>query len=73
MAPGAPDGRSTNTAVLKNTDIVKMVAAGLSDDVILQAIRASPSEFTTTPDALVELKTAKVSDTIIAAMIAARP
>jgi hypothetical protein len=46
-----------------------MVGAGLSDDLILQAIAAQPGQYTTDADALVDLKDAGVSEKVISAMI----
>jgi hypothetical protein len=45
-----------------------MVAAKLADDIIITAIRNSSSKFDLTPDALIRLKTAGVSDEVIRAM-----
>jgi hypothetical protein len=46
-----------------------MVMAGLSDDLILQAIAAQPGNYTTDADALVDLKDSSVSERVISAMI----
>lgn len=46
-----------------------MVNAGLSDDLILQAIAAQPGQYTTDADSLVDLKDANVSERVITAMI----
>jgi hypothetical protein len=54
---------------LNNGSIIRMVGAGLSDDLILQAIAAQPGAYTTDADALVDLKSAGVSERIISAMI----
>jgi hypothetical protein len=56
---------------LYNTDVVKLKAAGLSDQLIVDKIRASPANFRLDPDDLVELKRANLSEGIIAAMIEA--
>jgi hypothetical protein len=48
-----------------------MIGAGLSDEVVIQAIDGARCEFDVTPDALVSMKQAKTSDTIISAMIRA--
>ena len=45
--------------------ILQMVAAKLPDDVIITTIRKSGSKFDLTPDALVKLKTAGVSDAVL--------
>jgi len=45
-----------------------MVAAKVPDDVIITTIRASGTKFSLTPDDLIKLKSAGVSDDIIRAM-----
>jgi hypothetical protein len=55
---------------LGNKEVIEMVGLGLSDDVIVEKIRTAPeTKFDTSLDALKELKTAKVPDTVIKAMI----
>jgi hypothetical protein len=54
---------------LTNSSIVRMVSAGLSDDLILQAIAAQPGQYTTDADSLIDLKDANVSERVITAMI----
>ena len=54
---------------LTNDAVVRMVKAGLGDDLIVQTIGTQPGQFTTDADALVELKQAGVSDRIISAMV----
>ena len=58
------------TAPLVNQDIVKMVKAGLSDDTIVSMISSQPGNYTVTPDALIDLKNAHVSERVINTMIA---
>ncbi len=55
---------------LNNDSIIKMVKAQLSDDVIVTTINASPGAFDTSPDGLIALKQAGVSDKVIAAIVA---
>jgi hypothetical protein len=55
---------------LSNDSIIKMVKAQLSDDVIVATINASPGAFDTSPDGLIALKQAGVSDKVIAAIVA---
>jgi hypothetical protein len=56
---------------LNNDGVIKMVKAGLSDDVVIAAVNGSaPSGFDTSTDALVALKTAGVDDKIVAAVVA---
>lgn len=60
-AVGEPDS-------LTNNDIVKMVRVKLGDGIIISKIKASPCNFDTSVDALVKLKEAGVSDTVIQTM-----
>ena len=54
---------------MTNDSVVRMVKAGLGDDLIVQTIEAQPGQYTTDSDALVALKEAGCSDRIIAAMV----
>jgi hypothetical protein len=56
-------------ATLSNTDIVEMVKAGLSKEVVLAKIRACGCQFDTSTAALSQLKVAGVPDSIVVAMI----
>lgn len=49
--------------------VIQMVAAKLPDDVIIATIRKSGSKFDLTPDSLIKLKTAGVSDAVLRAMM----
>ena len=53
---------------LTNDTIVRMSKAGLDDSVILQTIQTQPGAYDTSPDDLIALKNAGVSQTVIAAM-----
>ena len=55
---------------LRNDDIGKMVAAGLSDDTIAMAIHSRTCEFDTSVSALIDLKKAGVSQRIMQLMVA---
>jgi len=55
---------------MNNDSIVKMVKAGLSDDLIVTTINASPGTYDTSADGIIALKTAGVSDKVLAAIIA---
>jgi len=55
--------------VMTNDSVISMVKAGLPDSVIIAKIRASERKFDTSTDGLVKLKAAKVSDSVIEAMI----
>ncbi len=55
---------------LNNNSIIKMVRAGLSDDVIVATVNANTGNYDTSPDALIALKQAGASDKVIAAVVA---
>jgi len=71
-APGAnatakPAANSTST--MTNNDVIQMVTASLSEQVITTAIRqAQAKAFDLTPTGLIALKKAQVSDAVILAM-----
>ena len=54
---------------LNNDAVIKLVKAGLSDDLIVSTISAQSGAFDTSPDGLIALKTAGVSDKVVAAMV----
>lgn len=54
---------------LTNDSVIKLAKAGLSDDLIISTINASPSTFSTSADSLIDLKKAGVSDKVIAAIV----
>jgi hypothetical protein len=55
--------------VLNNDSIVKMVKAGLSDELIATTINASPGAYDVSADAIIALKTAGASDKLVAAIV----
>ena len=56
-------------APLTNDSIVKLVKAGLGDDVIVGMVDVQPAKYSLSPDDLIALKKEGVSDKIIAAML----
>jgi hypothetical protein len=70
-APQAIDGplTATKAPAMNNDSVVKMVKAGLGDDLVIQTINTQPGQYVTDADSLVKFKTAGVSDRIITAMI----
>jgi len=56
--------------VMNNDSVVKLVKAGLSDDLIVTTINGSPGAYDTSTDGIIALKTAGASDKVIAAIIA---
>ncbi len=65
-SPGQTAGEN---AALSNTDVVEMVKAGLSEDVVLAKIRACGCQFDTSIAALSRLKASGVPDSIVVEMI----
>jgi hypothetical protein len=61
--------QSVGDAPLTNADIVKMVKAGVPESVILRKVQMSGSNFSTSPDALIELRRQHVPDDVMAAML----
>ena len=55
--------------MLDNSAVLKLIKGGLSDDLIVQTINAQPGKYATTPDDLMRLKSAGVSDKVLGAMI----
>jgi len=55
---------------LNNDAVVKLVKAGLSDDLIVSTINAQPGTYDTSTDGLIALKTAGVSDKVVSAIVA---
>jgi hypothetical protein len=56
--------------VLSNDAVIKLVKAGLSDDLIVSTVTAQPGTYNTSTDGLIALKTAGVSDKVVAAIVA---
>lgn len=54
---------------LNNEGILKLIKAGLSEDLIIATINASPGTYDISADGLVALKTAGASDKVIAAVV----
>src|SRR6266481_1973915 len=70
-AAQAVDGplTATKAPAMNNDSVLKMVKAGLGDDLVIQTINTQPGQYITDADALVTLKGAGVSDRVITAMI----
>jgi hypothetical protein len=56
-------------AAMNNKDVIKMQKAGLSEETILAAMQKEKPEYETDTDALIELKTAGISEKVIQTMI----
>jgi len=55
---------------ITNSDVVSMTKAGIGEQTIILAIQRGPVKFDTTPQALIALKTAGVSDQVLDAILA---
>lgn len=53
---------------LTNESVMKMAKAGLSENVIVSMIQSQPGDYTVTPDAMIALKNAGVTEKELAAM-----
>lgn len=54
---------------LNNDSVIKLVKAGLSEDLIVSTINASPGTYDTSADGLISLKTAGASDKVVSAVV----
>jgi hypothetical protein len=54
---------------LNNDAVVKLIKAGLSEDLIVSTINAAPGKYDTSADGLIALKTAGASDKVISAIV----
>jgi hypothetical protein len=66
-------GEQRSSSSLTNDDIIKLVQAKLSDSVIIAKIKSSSTDFDTSPDALIKLKRAGVSDAVLQAIVEVPP
>jgi hypothetical protein len=58
---------------LTNADVVNMVKSGIGDQTIILTIQKGATKFDTSPNGLIELKKAGVSDAVLDSMLSARP
>ena len=54
---------------MNNDGVIKLVKAGLSDDLIVSTINASPGAYDTSANGLIALKTAGASDKVVTAIV----
>lgn len=54
---------------LNNDSVIKLVSAGLSDDLIVSTINASPGMYDTSANGLIALKSAGASDKVVTAIV----
>ncbi|HEX8560860.1 MAG TPA: hypothetical protein VF668_22385 [Pyrinomonadaceae bacterium] len=64
-----PAGAPRESRPLTNEDVLKMVAAGLAAEVVVEKVNASPCDFDTSPAALSGLKAAGVPDSLLLLMV----
>ena len=64
-----PSVSQATQATLTNDDVAKMLTAGLTESTIVQVIHKGPSNFDTSPDALIALKQQGATPRIIEAMV----
>src|ERR1035437_9459574 len=62
-------GLASSQEPLTNDSVIKMIKAGLSEDVIASMVKTQPAKYTITPEELISLKTAGVPDRVVAAMV----
>lgn len=67
--PASKTAPATGTEVLTNDTIVQLVSIGLGEEAIIAKIRTSKSNFDTSTDALIHLKSKGVPNPVIAAML----
>jgi hypothetical protein len=74
-APAAAVASDTSpaaaAALLNNGDVLKMLAAGLAPEVVAAKIKASATEFDTSPEALKALRDAGAPDSVVLAVVEA--
>jgi len=64
-APAQPSAQKA----LNNDSVIKLIKAGLSDDLIVAAINGSAGTYDTSADGLIALKTAGASDKVLSAIV----
>ena len=60
--------KTNDPTQMTNDSVLRMHAAGLSDDLIIQTIKTQPGTFSTNADALIALKKSGLSDDVLSAM-----
>jgi len=65
MAPQTLNAQQT----MNNDAVIKLVKAGLSEDLIISTINSQPGAYDTTTDGLIALKKAGVSDKVVGAIV----
>lgn len=65
----APSAQQPASQALNNDAVIKLVKAGLSDDLIVSTIGSSPGAYDISADGMIALKTAGVSDRVVSAIV----
>lgn len=69
LASSSPNASgSLGAAALSNEDVVKLLTAGISEDVVIAVIRESQAQFSVGTEQLAELRDAGVSEQVLAVM-----
>jgi hypothetical protein len=72
ISPRPVSAQEPNRA-LTNTDIINMTKSGIGDQVIVLSIQKATTKFDTSPESLIQLKAAGVTDAVMNAMLNASP
>ena len=64
-APASAAQNPQQPAYIDNDTIVRMAKAGIGDDLLVQTIQLQPGRYDTSPDALIALKQAGISDRVL--------
>jgi hypothetical protein len=67
--PAAQPAQQPAQPGLNNDAIIKLVKAGLSDDLVVATIGSSPGTYDISADGMIALKTAGVSDRVVSAIV----
>ncbi len=71
--PQTAHGGQSSSAGLTNDDIIKLAQAKLPDKIVIAKIKSSTCDFDSSPDGLIKLKQAGVSDSVLQAILDAQP
>jgi hypothetical protein len=71
LCVAAQDKASEDLPRLTNKEVVEMVAAGISSEIIIAKIKVSRCNFDTTPSVLAELKHKGIQNEVLLAMVEA--
>jgi hypothetical protein len=69
LIEGPQTAAPAKAALMNNDSVIRMAKAGLGEELILQTINTQPGQYLTDADSLVALKTAGLSDRVVAAMM----